>query len=145
MSAHRVFYQKLRTKNTFFYCLCIFFIVVVALNIYCSQQYNNLMYGVMEGDNGATLSYLKHIWGTPLFNWEMLTLKTEGKDTLLSQWKQVEGENAQKIQTLEQFSLTHINSPEVYYNLFLLYRENGDNTRSQENLSKAQQLDPSLK
>ena len=103
------------------------------------------MYGVMEGDNGATLSYLKHIWGTPLFNWEMLTLKTEGKDALLSQWKQVEGENAQKIQTLEQFSLTHINSPEVYYNLFLLYRENGDNTRSQENLSKAQQIDPSLK
>ena len=40
---------------------------------------------------------------------------------------------------------TYPYSPELYYNLFLLYRQAGNTEKEHENLQKAQQIDPSIK
>jgi len=98
----------------------------------------------MEGESSATITYLKHIWGTPLFDLELNTYKTEGRVDILAKWDDIEKENTKKIQSLKESLLTHPYSPELYYNLSLLYDENGDKANAQENLKKAQQIDPSL-
>lgn len=144
MSAHAVFYKKLRSKDFFFYGFCIVCVSLVAANIIYSQKYNKYMYGVMKGESGSIIAYLKHIWGTPLFNLEMGTYKAEGRNDVLSKWTEVQRENGKKIQSLENAARLHPYSPELYYNLSLLYSENGNKIKAKENLQKAQQIDPSL-
>lgn len=144
MSAHAVFYKKLQSKNFFFYVLCVFCVGLAAANSIYSQKYNKNMYGVMEGESGAIMSYLKHIQGTPLFNLEVETYKAEGRNDVLSQWAIVQQENTKKIHKLENATQLYPYSGELYYNLSLLYFENGDKIKAQENLQKAQQIDPSL-
>jgi len=102
------------------------------------------MYGVMEGESDSIVSYLKHIWGTPLFNLEVETYKAEGRVDILSKWDNVQQANTKRIKILEDATHLHPYSPELYYNLSLLYFENGDKEKSKENLQKAQQIDPSI-
>jgi len=102
------------------------------------------MYGYMEGKREDQLSYLKHIWGTPLFSYEINTLKAEQNKELLAEWKKIQEQNNRHISVMEEASQTHPYSPELYYNLFLLYLENGNKTKAQEYLQKAHQIDPSI-
>jgi tetratricopeptide (TPR) repeat protein len=145
MSAHAVFYKKLRSKNLFFYLFCIVCAAFVAANILYSQKYNATMYGVMEGERGAIISYLKHIQNTHLLGLELETYKNEGREDALAEWDTVQSENQKRIQRFEEALVLHSSSPELYYNLHLLYLENGNAQKAQENLQKAQQIDPSLK
>ena len=103
------------------------------------------MYQVMQGESSAIIVYLEHIWGTPLFNLELETYKIEGRNDILTQWGEVRGENAKKVQSLESALQQYPYSPELYYNLFLLYRQAGNTEKEHENLQKAQQIDPSIK
>lgn len=144
MSAHAIFYKKLRSKNLLFYLLCFVCVVLVSVNIIYSQKYNEHMYGVMGGESRSILSYLKHIWGTPLFEYEIETYKAEGKNDILLKWEEVQQENTKRIQILEEATKLHPYSPELYYNLYLLYSENGDKVKAKENLQKARQIDPSI-
>ena len=118
---------------------------LVAANIIYSQNYNEHMYGVMGGESRSITSYLKHIWGTSLFNLEVETYKSEGRNDILSEWERVQDENTKRIQNLENATSLFSYSPELYYNLYLLYSENGDSVKAKEHLKKAQQIDPSLK
>lgn len=145
MSAHSVFYKKLISKSFFFYSFCLICVGLVAANIIYSQKYNQNMYGVMEGKTDSIITYLKHIWGTPLFNFEIESYRAGGRSDILFKWNDVQQENRKRIQRLEEAALSHSYSPELYYNLYLLYTENGDKTRAQVNLKKAQQIDPSIK
>ena len=99
----------------------------------------------MSGENKSIINYLKHIWGTPLFNLEIEGYRAEGRQDVISEWESIQKENENKIKLLKSAVLLHPYSPELYYNLHLLYSENGDNARAAENLQKAQQIDPSLK
>lgn len=144
MSAHSIFYKKLKSKTFFFYGFCFSCICLVALNIIYSQKYNDQMLGVMNGESGPIITYLKHIWGTPLFDLEINTYKAEGRSDILSKWEEIQQENGKKIQKLEDASLMYPYSPELYYNLSLLYLEKGDKVKAAENLAKARQIDPSL-
>jgi tetratricopeptide (TPR) repeat protein len=144
MSAYAGFYKKLRTKTVLFYVFCTFCIGVVEANIIYSQKYNQNMYGVMRGEGGSIIVYLKHILGSPLFNQEIKAYEVEGRMDILSQWAIVQGENNEKIQSLENAMRLYPNSPELYYNLHLLYLENGDKVKANENLKKARQIDPSI-
>lgn len=98
----------------------------------------------MNGESGPIITYLKHIWGTPLFDLEINTYKAEGRSDILSKWEEIQQENGKKIQKLEDASLMYPYSPELYYNLSLLYLEKGDKVKAAENLAKARQIDPSL-
>lgn len=102
------------------------------------------MYGVMEGEEKSIMAYLKHIWGTPLFNLEIETYKTEGRNDVISKWTEIQRSNAKRIQDLEDVAHRHPYSPELYYNLHLLYTENGNKEKANENLQKAKIIDPSL-
>jgi len=102
------------------------------------------MNNVMEGDEKSIITYLRHIWGEPLFNLEIETYKKEGKNSILSKWAEVQQENIKKIQNLENATRTYPYSPELYYNLSLLYSEKGNNIQAAENMRKARQIDPSL-
>ncbi len=118
---------------------------MVVANIIASQGYNKTMYGVMERDEASTLTYLRHIWGSPLYDLEMETLNNEQRISVLDAWMKVQNENKQRIQNLEKSSILYPYSPEIHYNLSLLYRESGDASRSLEHLKRAQQIDPSIK
>lgn len=144
MSAHTVFYKKLHSKNFFYYSFCIFCITVVAVNIVYSQRYNKNMIGVMEGEQSSVISYLKHISGTQLYHLEIQTYREEGRDEVLSAWNDYRQANAIKIRNLEANVKVHPYSPELYYNLYLLYSQEGDGVRAKDNLKKAQQIDPSI-
>ncbi|MFH0773110.1 MAG: hypothetical protein V1922_02250 [bacterium] len=144
MSAHTIFYKKLKNKSLFFYVFCVICILLVAANIMYSQKYNKNMYGVMQGENSSIINYLKHIWGTPLYDLEVKTYKAEGRGDVLSQWAQIQQENARRIKSLEDAVRLHPYSPELYYNLYLLYSENGEKGKATESLRKAKQIDPSI-
>jgi len=103
------------------------------------------MYGVMENNKDATITYLSHIWGGELFSLELERMRTEGREDILQGWEEVKSTNSKRIQNLEEASSLHPYSPELYYNLHLLYRESGDSKKSSENLRKAQAIDPSIK
>lgn len=145
MSAHAVFYKKLRARSFFFYGFCLLCVVYVAFNILYSQKYNINMYGVMNGDVISSTTYLKHIWGTSLFNLEVKNYADEGRPDILNKWRAIQSENKRRIGNLEVATKSHPYSPELYYNLHLLYLENGENGKALENLSKARQIDPSIK
>ena len=133
--------NKKATKNGF----CLVCVGLVAANIIYSNKYNEHMYGVMEGKSPSIIYYLKHIWGTPLFNLEFEKYKAEGREDILSQWADIQVINTKRIQNLQKAALLYPYSPELYYNLYLLYSENGNTAKAIENLQKAQQIDPSLK
>lgn len=103
------------------------------------------MYGVMENSKDATITYLSHIWGTELFSLEIERIRAEGREDIMQGWEEVRATNNKRTQSLEDASLIHPYSPELYYNLYLLYKENGDIKKSTENLHKAQEIDPSIK
>lgn len=145
MSAHAVFYKKISSKNFLFYSFCLLCVVYVALNIMYSQKYNINMYGVMSGEVDASTTYLKHIWGTQLFNLEVQNYSNQGRGDILYKWKSIQSENKKRIDKLEVATKLHPYSPELYYNLYLLYSENGEQKKALENLSKAHKIDPSIK
>ncbi len=103
------------------------------------------MLGVMEGKKDSIVSYLRHIWGTPLYDLEINTYREEGRKDVLAKWSKVQQANAKKIKTMEEATLLYPYSPEIYYNLSLLYSENGDKGKAQENILKAKQIDPSIR
>jgi hypothetical protein len=145
MSAHGIFYKKFTSKNILFYTLCLAIVGIVGGNIAYSQKYNSALYGVMAGQVNSSVQYLKHIWGTPLYDMEVDTYKQEGRVDILTEWNKVQQINTQRIQSLEAAAALHPYSPELYYNLYLLYSENGDGVTARANLRKAQQIDPSIR
>ncbi len=64
---------------------------------------------------------------------------------MLAQWSQVQSDNSNRIAHLVAALKQHPYAPELYYNLSLLYSEDGQVKLALENLHKAQQIDPSLK
>jgi len=144
MSAHAIFYKKVRSKPFFFYALCVICVGLVAINMVYSQKYNKNMYGVMEGESGPIITYLKHIWGTPLFDLELQAYKAEGRDDIVLKWSEVQLQNEKKILSLESALRLYPYSPELNYNLSLLYAENGSKEKANESLQKARHIDPSL-
>lgn len=144
MPAHAVFYRKFESKNTRYFLGILACILLVGANILASQRYDEHMYGYMDGKKEDTLTYLKHIWGTPLFAVEMRAFEDEKNLVILQEWKKIQRQNAQRIATMEKITQSHPYSPELYYNLHLLYSENGNIQKANENLNKARQIDPSI-
>jgi tetratricopeptide (TPR) repeat protein len=103
------------------------------------------MYGVMNGEVGASTAYLRHIWGTKLFDLEVENFTKEGRWDVLQEWKSIQLKNRNRINTLEAMLKLHPYSPELYYNLHLLYIENGEQEKALNYLLKARQIDPSIK
>jgi len=103
------------------------------------------MYGVMNGEVDPSTVYLKHIWGTKLFDLEIKNYTEEGRLDILNKWQAIQFKNKKRINKLEEAAKLHPYSPELYYNLYLLYLENGEQKKALEYLSKARQIDPSVK
>lgn len=144
MLAHAVFYRKFESKNTRYFVGILACILLIGINILASQRYDEHMFGYMNGNKEDTLTYLKHIWGTSLFNLEMKAFEDEKNFTILHEWEKIQAQNAQRIDMMEKITQTHPYSPELYYNLYLLYSENGNSQKASEYLHKARQIDPSI-
>lgn len=144
MPAHAVFYRKFESKNTRYFVGILACILLVGMNILASQRYDEHMYGYMNGKREDTLTYLKRIWGTPLFSMEMKALEEEKDFATLHEWEKIQEQNTQRIVTMEKITQAHPYSPELYYNLYLLYSENGNTQKASEYLHKARQIDPSI-
>lgn len=144
MPAHAVFYRKFESKNTRYFLGILACVLLVGANILASQRYNEHMYGHMDGKKEDTLTYLKHIWGTPLFTMEMKALEDEKNLSILQEWEKIQKQNAERIATMEKITQSHPYSPELYYNLYLLYSENGNARKANEYLNRARQIDPSI-
>lgn len=145
MSAHAIFYSKFRSKSLPYYFFCLVCILYVALNIIYSQKYNPNMYGVMGGEVNPSTTYLRHIWGTPLYNYEIQNFVSEGRVDILNRWSDVRSQNGKRIHNLEEVAKKHPYSPELFYNLYLLYSESGQHAKAAESLSRARLIDPSIK
>lgn len=144
MPAHAVFYRKFESKNTRYFMGILACVLLVGVNILASQRYNEHMYGYMDGKKEDVLTYLKHIWGTPLFKLEMKAFEDERNLTVLREWEEIQKQNRERIEVMEKMTESHPYSPELYYNLHLLYSENGNTQKADEYLDKARQIDPSI-
>lgn len=145
MTAHSIFFSKLATKKNSYFLLFITCVIVVSLNLISSQSYPTLMYDLLQGREHSLVLYIKKIWGTPLYRQEMRALQEENRESVLHQMKIEEDERNKMFKSLEKVIEKYPYAPEPYYNLSLLYKNQGNTTKADEYLRKAQQIDPLLK
>lgn len=144
MAAHSVFLSKIKSKNNWYYLLFFICVTLLVLNILSSQSYPSVMYRVMDGDAGAIAAYLKQIWGSRQFDAELAVVKRDGNKDVLNQMQKEENERVGMMRALESATKLYPYAPEPYFNLSLLYRQQGDAKKADEYLRRARQIDPHI-
>jgi tetratricopeptide (TPR) repeat protein len=144
MAAHSVFYSKLVSKKNSYFILFFVCVITVAANILASQSFPQIMYDVMGGSTSATAEYLKRIWGTQQFAYEIKNIKEHNEESILKEMNAEESEQNKMIEALKSTIKQYPYAPEPYYNLSLIYAQRGQHERSLEYLQSARQIDPSL-
>lgn len=144
MAAHSVFYSKLISKKNSYFILFFVCVITVAANILASQSYPQIMFDVMEGKTSATAEYLKHIWGTPQFVYEIKNIRDHKDEAILKEMNAEESAQNKMIESLKSTIKQYPYAPEPYYNLSLIYEQRGEHKKSLEYLQSARQIDPSL-
>jgi len=145
MSAHGIFIRKVGAKSTLYYLAIFLLAFFTAINILYSQSFPALLYEVQEGNTSATISYLEKIPNTRLQKLVVRALQQDGNTAVLEGLQQKDRGVDVQIQQLTQSVLSHPQSPELYYNLSLLYSQKGMTAQAAENMQKAQGFDPELK
>lgn len=144
MAAHSVFYSKLISKKNSYFILFFVCFITVAVNILASQSYPQIMYEVMGGNTAATAEYLKRIWGTPQFTYEIKNIKEHNNEAILKEMNAEESQQNKMIESLKATIKQYPYAPEPYYNLSLIYGQRGQLDLSLKYLQSARQIDPSL-
>jgi tetratricopeptide (TPR) repeat protein len=115
------------------------------LNIISSQFVSSLYFGLVNNDRDAIRGFLTRIKILPEFKSEMEKYKNILGASIEDEVYQHSVEVQEAITRLEDVSDSGVRSKDIYYSLYLLYNEIGNQNRAQEYLRRARSIDPSIK
>lgn len=119
-------------------------ILFLFLNIASSQSAPPYYRDLMSEKRQAVVSFLKAIRPLPEFHQLLITYKRKYRENLE---KDIFAEKLQRdsvISELEEVLKKNSDARDVLYNLSVLYKQNGDEKKSQEYMEKAKSLDPTI-
>ncbi|OGK11714.1 hypothetical protein A2954_05340 [Candidatus Roizmanbacteria bacterium RIFCSPLOWO2_01_FULL_37_12] len=136
------FKQTFLTAGRVLFFILIF--VYVLTNIFFSQNLSHLYFELVKEDRAAVVSFLNKLKKLPIFPEYLRVNKKIYGDALE---KEVFAENVKRKQTIAEAELLLEKNPksrDILYNLYLLYKEDGDDIKAGEYLRRAKEVDPAI-
>ncbi len=125
--------------------IIVFFVFIwLAANIFSSQYVSPDYVGVVGNQKQSVISYLRKIKTWPKFMTELNNYKETYGDILEEEVFKIDRERKEKIGKLEEFLTKNNQARDVLYGLYILYKEEGDNSKATEYLNRAKEIDPTL-
>ncbi len=115
------------------------------INIYYSQKVSPLYFSLIGGNKTSVVSFLQKIKNLPVFN-QFLSMNSNIYGPLIKdEINRTETARKENITKLESLLEKNPKSRDVLYDLYLLYKEEGNNGKAVEYLNRAREIDPTLK
>ena len=100
---------------------------------------------MIDEEKQVVATYLTDIRKLPLFSQELIRYKNKYGASIEEEVFKIEKERMKNIIKLEAALKDNPSSRDLLYNLSVLYREAGDETKAGEYLKRAREIDPSIK
>lgn len=123
----------------------ILFSVYLLINMVSTQLISPLYFKLINGDKNAAGLYLENLLVNRFFLSELTKFKNIFGNDIENIVYQEKNRRDEKIKLLEQILISNPKERDVLYNLSLLYKEAGNNERSDYYLAKAKEVDPGIK
>lgn len=144
MSAHGLFYKKLRSKSTRYYLGTFLLVCFASVNVLYSQVFPSQMWDVMEGKVDALVAYLRLIQNTPQHAHEMRILRENNNTKALLTLEGAYRAKDLQVSRLKKAAIVYPYNPLIYYNLSILLQEKGFISESAVFFQKAKDIDIGL-
>jgi len=119
-------------------------LMVVAANIFISQNLSKDYLGLIRNEQKAYASFLIGIKKLPEFaDYYNLALKIYGQKFSIRVFQE-QVKNQEDIQKMQAFLVINPRQKNILYNLYLLYQKQGNEKLAQEYLNKARYIDPNV-
>lgn len=132
------------SKFYFLIALFIFLLVLVSLNIYSSQAISPLYTQLVNEKYQAVVDYVKKIRSTPEFSFFLETNKKIYGSGIENDVFIEESQKKEQIRTLEEALIKNPKARDVLLRLSNLYKELGNDSKAEEYLKRAREVDPNL-
>lgn len=136
--------QNLKTKEIFKIVVLLILVIFLGLNMFFSQYISPLYLRMIAGQRSAVADYLRKITSLPEFKSELKNYKMIYGSDLEDEVFKEERERKGKISQLEEVLIKNSQARDVLYKLYLLYKEDGNNSKAGEYLKKAREIDPNI-
>ena len=142
--------QKAETKKIllgtlFLYGIFVAFFVFIMINLVVSQNISPLYFQMINDEKRTVATYLTDIRKLPFFSSELIRYKNKYGEGVEKEVFKIEEARRKNITKLENALKDNPSSRDLLYNLSILYREAGDETRAGEYLKLAKEIDPNVK
>ena len=142
-------YKALKTLKYIFLTagkvfLYLFLFLSILLNIFSSQLISPLYFQLVKEDKNAVISFLNKIKNFPVFPAFLTMNKNIYGDSLE---EEVFAENKKREEMIAEYEILLQKTPksrDILYNLYLLYKEDGNKIKAEEYLRRAKEVDPSI-
>lgn len=132
-------------KKFFLVSALVLMFVFLGLNIYFSQNISPLFLKITDSYYPSVVEFLKKIKKTPYFSEELTKFKKIYGQRVVDDVFFEDIEKEKKIEKLKALLKLNPDSRDLLYNLYLLYKEKGDETMAKKYLQKAKAIDPWLR
>lgn len=137
--------KKIKLKKILGVLVLLILIIFLGFNIFFSQTISPLYLGMVAGQKSAVASYLKKIITLPEFKNELRNYKKIYGSDLEDKVFQEERERQKKIIQLEEILNKNNQARDVLYELYLLNKADGNDSKAGEYLNRARAIDPTIK
>lgn len=132
--------KKLILKQIFFASIFLFLV----LNLIFSQWISPIYFRLVGENKKETLSFLEKIKGFPFFDKELEKAENVYGPGVKDEVFRSEREKELKIKNLEQALEKNSLSRDVLYSLYLLHKDQGEQSAAQGYLNRAKTIDPNI-
>lgn len=129
--------------SRFVLLLAIFFLLTI--NIIASQSVSPLFYGVAKGEKNTVIVFLQKIERLPEFSNFLEMNKNIYGETIANKVYSPQKNRSEKIASLKNLLIKNPKSRDVLYDLYLLYKEAGNENKASEYYTRAKEIDPTLR
>lgn len=131
---------SLAGKFTFY----LIFLILIAGNIFSSQNISPLYFQLAKESRGSVVTFLSTIKNLSDFPALLEINKKIYGDSLENEVFAEKIKRKEKIMDFESSLQKNPDSRDTLYNLYLLYQDDGNETKAGEYLKKAKHIDPSI-
>lgn len=135
--------QKTDKKYLYFFFYFLLFLFL-GVNIFFSQNINNLFNEVINFNEKSVIDFLKKIKNEKYFQNQLLYFENIFQKPLKNEVFREENERNEKIKKLEQILEKNPYSRDILYSLSLLYQQKGDEKKAKEYLKIINEIDPEI-